>query len=189
MKSKYSHLTIPIALLLIVVLLFEGNLNNILKYLFTFLLLLTINYMITKNINFSIMLSFTMSVILYYIDKDNKTTYERFENTEEDEDLEKEKIKGEKGLNEILEKLDNGIALESDDLKEHNDIDDESFHDKKDDNNIKGKKIKDYTPQQAQKETFKLIDTVKQLNHTIQALGPTLKEGKAILSSFESLKI
>ena len=42
---------------------------------------------------------------------------------------------------------------------------------------------------EAQKETFELINTVKQLKETVATLAPILKQGKSILSSLEALKV
>ena len=41
----------------------------------------------------------------------------------------------------------------------------------------------------AQRDLFQLIDTVKQLQSTVEELGPTLKEGKKIMDAFENIKI
>lgn len=41
----------------------------------------------------------------------------------------------------------------------------------------------------AQRELFQLIDTVKQLQSTVEELGPTLKEGKKIMDAFENINM
>lgn len=41
----------------------------------------------------------------------------------------------------------------------------------------------------AQRDLYQLIDTVKQLQTTVDQLGPTLKEGKKIMDAFENIKI
>ena len=41
----------------------------------------------------------------------------------------------------------------------------------------------------AQRDLYQLIDTVKQLQSTVDELGPTLKEGKKIMDAFENIKI
>ena len=46
-----------------------------------------------------------------------------------------------------------------------------------------------YTPSQAQRETFRLIDTVKQLDTTLKDMGPTLSEGKKIINMFQKLNL
>ena len=45
------------------------------------------------------------------------------------------------------------------------------------------------TADEAQKQTYKLIDTVKQLNATMKTLAPTLKSGQDILEKLESYKM
>ena len=49
------------------------------------------------------------------------------------------------------------------------------------------KKIR--TPAEAQRETYRLIDTVKQLDSTLKALGPTLTQGKEIINMFDKIKM
>jgi len=41
----------------------------------------------------------------------------------------------------------------------------------------------------AQRDLYQLIDTVKQLQETVDNLGPTLKEGKKIMDAFENIKM
>ena len=43
------------------------------------------------------------------------------------------------------------------------------------------------SPAVAQRETFRLINTVKQLDSTIKNLAPTLKQGKKILEAYEKI--
>lgn len=51
----------------------------------------------------------------------------------------------------------------------------------------KKKNLDDYSPAEAQRETYRMIDTVKQLRTTVESLAPTLKEGKKILEAFKKL--
>jgi hypothetical protein len=53
----------------------------------------------------------------------------------------------------------------------------------------KDKKIEDYSPADAQKETYRMIDTVKQLKTTVETLAPTIKEGRKILEAFKKLDL
>lgn len=46
-----------------------------------------------------------------------------------------------------------------------------------------------YTPAQAQRATFQLIDTVQQLKDTMENLTPVLKEGKQVMSMFEQMNL
>jgi molecular chaperone DnaK (HSP70) len=48
---------------------------------------------------------------------------------------------------------------------------------------------KNPTASEAQRETFRLIDTVKQLDDTIKSLGPTLTQGKEIMNMFDKIKL
>jgi len=41
----------------------------------------------------------------------------------------------------------------------------------------------------AQKETFELINSVKQLQDVVESLAPTLREGKKVMDMFEQLKL
>ena len=45
------------------------------------------------------------------------------------------------------------------------------------------------TPSKAQRETFRLINTIKQLDETVKGLAPTLKEGAGIIEKFKKLKL
>ena len=93
----------------------------------------------------------------------------------------------------MIKILEGGIALTDDDLVEKNNIKDYDFKksrvSKDEDENTKNKDVDEYTPREAQKETFQLINTVKQLKDTVTELAPILKEGKTILSSLGALKI
>jgi Ca2+/Na+ antiporter len=46
----------------------------------------------------------------------------------------------------------------------------------------------DLTPAVAQRETYKLIDAVQQLQEVMSNLSPTLREGKKIIDMFDKLK-
>ena len=49
------------------------------------------------------------------------------------------------------------------------------------------KQISIMTPAEAQRETFKLINTVQQLEQTMQAMSPTIEQGKQIINMLGSL--
>jgi hypothetical protein len=46
-----------------------------------------------------------------------------------------------------------------------------------------------YSPAQAQRATYQLVNTVQQLKETMENLGPVLKEGKHVMSMFENLNL
>lgn len=45
------------------------------------------------------------------------------------------------------------------------------------------------TPHQAQKETFKLVEALKELNNSIKTMEPTLKEGRKLLQTMEKFNL
>lgn len=47
--------------------------------------------------------------------------------------------------------------------------------------------VDEHSPASAQRETFRLINTVKQLDTTIKELAPTLKSGKKIIEAYQKL--
>ena len=49
------------------------------------------------------------------------------------------------------------------------------------------KKASDMSPALAQRETFRLIETVKMLEDTMKDLAPTLKEGHKVMESFKKI--
>lgn len=53
----------------------------------------------------------------------------------------------------------------------------------------KTKNIDDYKPHEAQRETYRMINTVKQLKDTIDSLTPTIKSGQHILKMLEQFQL
>lgn len=53
----------------------------------------------------------------------------------------------------------------------------------------KHKEGEPYTPAQAQRETYQIIETVKGLQDTLQALTPQLKQAKDTLNAYKSLEL
>jgi hypothetical protein len=85
------------------------------------------------------------------------------------------------GIQDFLKKVNGGIELKDDDLKETGElgIDTKKYSDDKKPNVLK----------QAQKEAYELIDTVNALKDTVNTLTPVLQEGKKLMGIFENLKI
>lgn len=99
-------------------------------------------------------------------DKDEET------DEEEDNDKENEKEKKEKlTVEEMIDELDK--------IKKE-DINDDDKGDK-----TETKNLAELKPYQAQRETYQLIETVKNLKDTMNTLGPTLKEAKSILNTYK----
>lgn len=69
--------------------------------------------------------------------------------------------------------------------KEMKDILDDDNDEEKYNNNKSPDKL---TPAQAQRETFRMINTVKQLEETMKSMAPTIMEGKKILEAVDKMK-
>jgi len=70
-----------------------------------------------------------------------------------------------------------------------NDNSDTSYNKKE--GNLSNKKVnnKNYTPQKAQQETFKLLNTVRELKETMEELAPSLSTAKHVLGMYKQIKI
>jgi len=51
-----------------------------------------------------------------------------------------------------------------------------------------GKKLSDYTPAEAQRATFRLIDTTQQLKDTVEEMTPAIKNGMQLLQMMKKFK-
>ena len=109
-----------------------------------------------------------------------RNTIENFQDLVADNPTEEVK-KSKEGIQELLKKINGGIKLNEEDLKETNplNIDLEKYSDDKTPNALKI----------AQKETYELINTVNALKDTITTLAPVLEEGKKLMNMFENIKI
>jgi hypothetical protein len=185
-----NHIQIRILLVLIIILLiillFRKKLGHLIERIILFSIIFLLILILSKNliitIVFSVILFLLFNLLMRY-----RNTIENFQ------DLEKEPIidmnifntddvkKSKEGLKELLKKVNGGIKLELDDLKETEPL------------NIEVDKYKDdKTPNAlkiAQKETYELINTVNALKDTLTTLTPVLQEGKKLMSMFENIKI
>lgn len=185
-----NHIQIRILLILIIILLiillFRKKLGPLIERIILFSIIFLLILILSKNL----IITFVFSVILFLL----FNLLMKYRNTIENfQDLEKEPIidmnifntddvkKSKEGLKELLKKVNGGIKLELDDLKETEPL------------NIEVDKYKDdKTPNAlkiAQKETYELINTVNALKDTLTTLSPVLQEGKKLMSMFENIKI
>tara|TARA_B110000037_G_C17112684_1_gene502530 strand:- start:53 stop:607 length:555 start_codon:yes stop_codon:yes gene_type:complete len=177
-------------LIIVVILLLLLLQLNVCSDIVLFLILFTVIVMLSKNILVSIFMASIIFIILMELNK--KKIYERFEEKEEHDKETQDRVKH---LKNIINKLEKGLALNKDDLSETNTIKDYDFDDSKetdeddDDVLISKKKPIDMTAHEAQKQTYKLIDTVRQLDNTIKTLKPTIDNGNDILKKLESFKL
>lgn len=173
-------------IILLIILLFRKKLGPLIERIILFSIIFLLILILSKNL----IITFVFSVILFLL----FNLLMKYRNTIENfQDLEKEPIidmnifntddvkKSKEGLKELLKKVNGGIKLELDDLKETEPL------------NIEVDKYKDdKTPNAlkiAQKETYELINTVNALKDTLTTLTPVLQEGKKLMSMFENIKI
>ena len=85
------------------------------------------------------------------------------------------------GIQDLLKKVNGGIELKEDDLKETDKlgVDTKKYGDDKNMNPLK----------HAQKEAYELIDTVNALKDTVNTLAPVLSEGRKLMDIFQNLKL
>lgn len=163
---------IILAILLLISLAFVNNYYP--KIVFSYLLLVIIIYLVKKNIYQSLFYSLIILIILnFFIDE----RYEYFDTTKLDD----------KSVNIPDDNADEKTDEKIDDDDERDDFDEKDL-DMFTDNVPKGKTKDKYTNMaKAQRETFHLINTIKQLDDTVKNLAPTLKQGADIIEKFKKL--
>lgn len=182
---------------------------NVCSDVILLLTILILSYLVCKNIIISLIIGLTLYIIIVLMNRSKKHFTKNFENFEnENDDDEKETINNMRKkdlkkfdkktkdrvnhLKNIINKLEKGISLDNDDLKESNNIKDYDFDDsKEDDSEIKKSLSKtpgQLTAHEAQRQTYQLINTVKQLESTMNSLQKPLETGKVILERLEQFK-
>jgi len=211
-KNKLDNvihiLSCVLVVILVIVLLFtRERTNNIFQSIVIWLIVYIMSYWCTKSIHKSLATSILLIIVISFINCRGGIV-ENFEldkiedNTSEEEgegsgDFMKKTVNDTK---EMIESLDKMILNKNMDLKstefnalnptEIGDMLKFSASDKESEKNGKlNSDKKNLSPAEAQRETFRLIDTVKQLDDTIKALGPTLSQGKQIMNMFDKIKL
>ena len=187
-------------LIIVLIILLQLNISNNLILL---LLLITLTQVITKDYIYTLLITIPVFTILYFMKRKNERFSENFEDNDEEKSNnkkikkknthDKETMKKVKHLKDIINKLENGLSITDDDMIEKNNIKehdfDSSIETEEDVLNMEKKDTKDYTPNEAQKQTYKLIDTVKQLDSTIKTLAPTLEIGRKVIDKMKKYKL
>lgn len=110
--------------------------------------------------------------------KDENKTKESFDNEEDENTEDTSKL-----LNEYVKSMSTIGELNEDEtsLINDNEEDDDVLK------NLykKNKKVKDYSPMEAQLSTYKMIDNIKELDTLMNKLTPTLKIGHNLMKNFE----
>lgn len=190
--NKEIRILLAIIVILVLILIFRKLIGIVIEKILVFLIVFLLFICLSKNLLITIICSIIIFLFLNLI-MNYKNTIEKFE------DIKKEESKPENiafdknifetndvkkasdGLKELLKKMNGGIELKDEDLKETGiiNINTDKYKDDKIPNPLK----------QAQKETYELIDTVNTLKDTITTLAPVLKEGKKLIDIFHNLKI
>jgi hypothetical protein len=207
LKTNHTRLLLTILVILVIILLFRRNIHTILEKLIIFSILFVLLLILTKNLIVTLFGSLVIFSLIN-LNMEYKKTIENFEDlnelsnvaskssqpTDSKIDLSVEPPvdfgifnnetvkKSSEGIQDLLKKINGGIELKDEDIKETKDklnVDSTKYSDDKKPNALKV----------AQKEAYELIDTVNALKDTISTLSPVLMEGKKLMSLFETLKI
>lgn len=187
-------------ILAFILLLLLAVMNNFVSRCMVSILLLTIViFWMTNDIYKSIIIALLIGIVIYFM---RPQLDEGFEGNDKNNDK-MTKIIDE--LNSLADKdkdaeVEPNLAVPKND-EEVDEKDTENLFNKEEDEkdaregsgneipDMGSKYISKLTPSQAQKETFRLINTLKQLDDTIQNMAPTLKEGAKIIEKFKKLNI
>jgi len=201
LKTNHVRLLLTILVILVIILLFRRNIHTVLEKLIIFSILFVLLLILTKNLIVTLFGSLVIFSLIN-LNMEYKRTIENFEDLNEKKtEITDKKIdlsveppvdfgifnndtvkKSGDGIQELLKKINGGIELKDEDMKETKDklnVDSKTYSDDKKPNALKA----------AQKEAYELIDTVNALKDTISTLSPVLMEGKKLMSLFENLKL
>lgn len=169
------------AVFLVILSTFDHSFN--IKILINFFLLSIIIFWLTNNIYRSMSISFIITFI-YYIT--NNGMYETFDNKDLNvNDIVKELTNISKNIHNNNEDTEDA----KDDKKEITEDDINLLNDDDDDDKTPNESNKYMESAKAQRETFRLINTIKQLDDTVKNLAPTLKQGANIIEKFKKLNL
>jgi len=197
MEKKDIRLLLVIIIILLIILTFRKVLGYILERFIIFAILFLLLLCLSRNIFVTFIGS---SIIFLFINLiiNYRNTIEKFEDIKnEDAKNEEEKSNAfafdknifetkdvknaSKSLKDLLKKMNGGIELNEEDLKETGviNVDTNKYKNEDSSNHLK----------KAQIETYQLIDTVNTLKDTITTLAPVLSEGKKLIDIFNNLKL
>jgi len=174
--------TIILVAILIFLSIFIRNIYG--KCLITFSLITIMAYWISRNFYHAVSFAFIISLLLCM--KDTPNYRESFEN----EGLKDTDVNVNKLVKELTNLTDANVnnvnnvgkgAITEDDLN--------LFEESKEDDGIPDENNKYMQSTKAQKETFRLINTIQQLNDAVNQLAPTLQQGAGIIEKFKKLNL
>lgn len=187
LNSNQLRILLTIVIILVIILLFRKKFHKTIEKAIVFTILFLLFLVISKNI----IVTFIATCIVFLLVNliiNYRDTIEKFEDINKSEPIFDTNIfntddfkKSANGIQDLLKKVNGGIALKDDDLKETGaiGIDTKKYNDDEKPNPLKN----------AQKEAYELIDTVNALKDTVSTLAPVLAEGKKLMGIFQSLQI
>jgi hypothetical protein len=193
LKDEEIRIIVIIVIILVIILLFRKKFSNMVERILIFTIVFLLLLLITKNLIVTFIGTLLIFLLINLIIK-YRNTIENFESLKIDPSTVTEEPvfdknifetdafkKSTEGIQELLKKVNGGIELKEDDVKETDilNIDVQKYSDDKKPNALKD----------AQKETYELINTVNALKDTITTLAPVLQEGKKLMNIFENLKL
>lgn len=186
---------ICLSILLLIVL--HNRTNTIFQSIVVWLILYIISHWCLKSLPLAIFTSVILVLLLTFVRCNNNVT-ENFEDEDKkDEDKKDEDKKDEdeilKGRTNVVRNIENKKGDMSDDLglseisKMLEGLEDE----KEDEKGLKSTSDGNAKlgASGAQRETFRLINTVNELDKTLKALSPTLNQGKNIIEMMKKLNL
>ena len=208
LQNNKIRVLLSIIIILVIILLFRKKLSNTIERIIVFAIIFLLFLIITKNL-VTTFIGTSIIFLLVNLIIEYRNTIENFQDLSDLKDLGglKDLVdtkihpssissepsfdknifetddykKSSDGIQELLKKVNGGIELKDDDIKDSGilNIDLQKYSDDKKPNALKD----------AQKETYELINTVNALKDTISTLAPVLQEGKKLMNIFESLKL
>lgn len=186
-SSNQLRMLVTCVIILVIILLFRKQFNKMLEKMIVFVIIFLLFLIITKNIIVTLIAALILFLLVNLI-INYRDTIENFEDLNSSEPAFDKNIfstddfkKSADGIQDLLKKVNGGIPLKEEDLKDTGSIgiDTKKYTDDEKPNPLK----------KAQKEAYELIDTVNALKDTVSTLAPVLAEGKKLMGIFQSLQI
>ncbi len=199
LTKENNRYLLGFVILLLLILIFIKNYDDVKSRILVFMTIFILTVVISKNFIISIIISIIVFLLINLL-INYKSSLEKFQNEKDEKETKDVKEvannepsfdknifdsdifkKSTSGIQDLLKKVNGGIELKDDDLKETEKlgIDTSKYSDDKKPNALK----------QAQKEAYELIDTVNALKDTVNTLAPVLSEGKKLMDIFQNLKL
>ena len=191
-----------ICILLIVLIILHKRTNTVFQAIVIWLMLYIISYWCSSSIGISIMGSIILILLLSFV-RCNKNVLENFDDEKKPDDDEKKPDDDEKKPDDLLKDIVEKTYNRNIDSKISNqmspnlgllDIEKmlKGLEDSKEDSQgkqVSERSVSENSASTAQRESFRLIDTVKELDSTIKSLSPTLTQGKQIIDMMKKLNL